>query len=77
MGAYHGQLVSGRGVVENPTHGIGKFLRNALRIGEAGVQVSSVPLHGERFLAVVAPPGDEIDSHTVHAFVINGRQRGN
>lgn len=33
-----------------------------------------VPLHGERFLVVVAPPGETIDPAEVRAFVTDGRQ---
>lgn len=33
-----------------------------------------VPLHGERFVIVVAPPGDVIDPAEVRAFVTDGRQ---
>ncbi|GKW50637.1 ureidoglycolate lyase [Halomonas pacifica] len=33
-----------------------------------------VPLHEERFLVVVAPPGDKIDPGEVRAFVTDGRQ---
>ncbi len=33
-----------------------------------------VPLHEERFLVVVAPPGDQIDPAQVRAFVTDGRQ---
>lgn len=33
-----------------------------------------MPLHEERFLIVVAPPGDEIDPAKVRAFVTDGRQ---
>lgn len=33
-----------------------------------------VPLHEERFLVVVAPPGDKIDPSEVRAFVTDGRQ---
>lgn len=33
-----------------------------------------MPLHGERFLVVVAPRGDRIDPGAVRAFVTNGRQ---
>ncbi len=33
-----------------------------------------MPLHEERFLIVVAPPGDEIDPAEVRAFVTDGRQ---
>lgn len=33
-----------------------------------------MPLHGERFLIVVAPPGDAIDPADVRAFVTDGRQ---
>lgn len=33
-----------------------------------------MPLHGERFLIVVAPPGETIDPATVRAFVTDGRQ---
>jgi ureidoglycolate lyase len=33
-----------------------------------------VPLHGEPFLIVVAPPGDRVDAAAVRAFVTNGRQ---
>lgn len=33
-----------------------------------------MPLHEERFLVVVAPPGDEIDPAEVRAFVTDGRQ---
>jgi ureidoglycolate lyase len=33
-----------------------------------------MPLHGERFLVVVAPAGDIIDSANVRAFVTDGRQ---
>lgn len=33
-----------------------------------------MPLHEERFLVVVAPPGDEIDPGAVCAFVTDGRQ---
>jgi ureidoglycolate lyase len=33
-----------------------------------------MPLHGEPFLVVVAPPGDRIDPGSVRAFVTDGRQ---
>ncbi len=33
-----------------------------------------VPMHEERFLVVVAPPGDAIDPSEVRAFVTDGRQ---
>lgn len=33
-----------------------------------------MPLHGERFLVVVAPRGDRIDPGAVRAFVTSGRQ---
>ncbi|MDV6318331.1 ureidoglycolate lyase [Chromohalobacter sp. HP20-39] len=33
-----------------------------------------MPLHGERFIVVVAPPGERIDPDDVRAFVTNGRQ---
>ncbi|MBS9402752.1 ureidoglycolate lyase [Halomonas sp. TRM85114] len=33
-----------------------------------------MPLHQERFVIVVAPPGDEIDPTQVRAFVTDGRQ---
>lgn len=33
-----------------------------------------IPMHGERFLIVVAPPGDTIDPDSVRAFVTDGRQ---
>lgn len=33
-----------------------------------------MPLHGERFVVVVAPPGDSIDPDEVRAFVTDGRQ---
>lgn len=33
-----------------------------------------MPLHGERFLVVVAPPGDTIEPEEVRAFVTDGRQ---
>lgn len=33
-----------------------------------------MPLNGERFLIVVAPPGDTIDPGDVRAFVTDGRQ---
>lgn len=33
-----------------------------------------MPLHEERFLVVVAPPGNEIDPAEVRAFVTDGRQ---
>ncbi|WP_148252445.1 ureidoglycolate lyase [Aidingimonas lacisalsi] len=33
-----------------------------------------MPLHGEKFLIVVAPPGESIDPVTVRAFVTDGRQ---
>ncbi|MBQ0776594.1 MAG: ureidoglycolate lyase, partial [Pseudomonas sp.] len=33
-----------------------------------------VPLHGERFVVVVAPAGDAIDPAQVRAFVTDGRQ---
>lgn len=33
-----------------------------------------MPLHEERFVIVVAPPGDDIDSTQVRAFVTDGRQ---
>jgi ureidoglycolate lyase len=33
-----------------------------------------MPLHGERFLVVVAPAGDTINPDDVRAFVTNGRQ---
>ncbi|MBB3231470.1 ureidoglycolate lyase [Halomonas stenophila] len=33
-----------------------------------------MPLHEERFLVVVAPPGDTIDPNAVRAFVTDGRQ---
>ncbi|SHF27417.1 ureidoglycolate lyase [Modicisalibacter ilicicola DSM 19980] len=33
-----------------------------------------MPLHEERFIVVVAPPGDEIDPDDVRAFVTDGRQ---
>jgi ureidoglycolate lyase len=31
-------------------------------------------MHGERFLVVVAPPGEGIDPDAVRAFVTDGRQ---
>lgn len=33
-----------------------------------------MPLHEERFIVVVAPPGDEIDTQKICAFVTDGRQ---
>lgn len=33
-----------------------------------------VPLNGQRFLIVVAPPGDAIEPGAIRAFVTNGRQ---
>lgn len=33
-----------------------------------------MPLHEERFLVVVAPPGESIDPDSVRAFVTDGRQ---
>lgn len=33
-----------------------------------------IPMHEERFLVVVAPPGDTIHPDTVRAFVTDGRQ---
>jgi len=33
-----------------------------------------IPMHGERFLIVVAPPGDEIDPQSIQAFVTDGHQ---
>lgn len=33
-----------------------------------------MPLHGEKFLVVVAPRGDRIDPNTVKAFVTSGKQ---
>ncbi|UYG00598.1 MULTISPECIES: ureidoglycolate lyase [unclassified Halomonas] len=33
-----------------------------------------MPLHGERFIVVVAPKGDTIDPREVRAFVTDGRQ---
>ncbi|MDZ7851178.1 MAG: ureidoglycolate lyase [Halomonas sp.] len=33
-----------------------------------------MPLHEERFVIVVAPPGEQIDSAEVRAFVTDGRQ---
>ncbi|MDL4861852.1 ureidoglycolate lyase [Halomonas elongata] len=33
-----------------------------------------VPMHEERFLIVVAPPGESIDPESVRAFVTDGRQ---
>ncbi|MBB3190467.1 ureidoglycolate lyase [Halomonas cerina] len=33
-----------------------------------------MPLHDERFLVVVAPPGDQVDPAEVRAFVTDGRQ---
>lgn len=33
-----------------------------------------VPMHDERFLIVVAPPGDNIDPTSVQAFITDGRQ---
>ena len=33
-----------------------------------------MPLHDERFVVVVAPPGDEIDPDEIRAFVTDGRQ---
>ncbi|WP_251975960.1 ureidoglycolate lyase [Salinicola avicenniae] len=33
-----------------------------------------MPLHEERFIVVVAPPGEEIDSQKICAFVTDGRQ---
>ncbi|MCP1367724.1 ureidoglycolate lyase, partial [Halomonas sp. BBD48] len=33
-----------------------------------------MPLHEERFLVVVAPPGESIDPQQVRAFVTDGRQ---
>lgn len=33
-----------------------------------------IPMHGERFLIVVAPAGDVIDPSTVRAFITDGRQ---
>ncbi|MCT8468988.1 ureidoglycolate lyase [Chromohalobacter canadensis] len=33
-----------------------------------------MPLHGERFIVVVAPPGDAVDPAQVRAFVTDGHQ---
>ncbi|MEG3116092.1 ureidoglycolate lyase [Salinicola sp. 4072] len=33
-----------------------------------------MPLHEERFVVVVAPPGDDIDPDEIRAFVTDGRQ---
>ncbi|MDF3918053.1 MULTISPECIES: ureidoglycolate lyase [Salinicola] len=33
-----------------------------------------MPLHEERFIVVVAPPGDDIDPDGIRAFVTDGRQ---
>lgn len=33
-----------------------------------------MPLHGERFIVVVAPPGEAVDPARVRAFVTDGRQ---
>lgn len=33
-----------------------------------------MPLNGERFVVVVAPPGDQVDPESVRAFVTDGRQ---
>lgn len=33
-----------------------------------------IPMHGERFLIVVAPPGDGIDPESIRAFVTDGHQ---
>ncbi|WFF41064.1 ureidoglycolate lyase [Salinicola endophyticus] len=33
-----------------------------------------MPLHEERFVVVVAPPGDDIDPSAIRAFVTDGRQ---
>lgn len=33
-----------------------------------------IPLHGEAFLVVVAPPGPEPDPNTIHAFIAQGNQ---
>lgn len=33
-----------------------------------------IPMHGERFLIVVAPPGDTIDPQSVRAFITDGHQ---
>ncbi|WP_372966494.1 ureidoglycolate lyase [Marinobacter sp.] len=33
-----------------------------------------IPMHGERFLVVVAPPGDAINPESVRAFVTDGHQ---
>lgn len=33
-----------------------------------------VPMHEERFIIVVAPPGEQIDPESVQAFVTDGRQ---
>lgn len=33
-----------------------------------------IPMHGERFLIVVAPPGDDIDPQGVRAFITDGHQ---
>jgi ureidoglycolate lyase len=33
-----------------------------------------MPLHQERFIVVVAPPGDTIEPNEVQAFVTDGRQ---
>ncbi|MBU2954279.1 ureidoglycolate lyase [Marinobacter sp. F3R08] len=33
-----------------------------------------IPMHGERFLIVVAPPGDVIDPQSVRSFITDGHQ---
>lgn len=33
-----------------------------------------IPMNGERFVVIVAEPGDEIPLHTLRAFITNGRQ---